>query len=285
MAHPTPDDLALIALGEDTDAEVLAHVDGCRACFAEVEALQQVVAVSRSLGPDDRLTAPHPRVWQRIATGTHDGRVIPLPGAVTLQEAPRVPPAAPEPVTLGGVDAPQSQQPQSQQPRSQQPRSQQIQSQQPRPERPRRRPGRLTAALVAAALLVVGLAGGYGLGRAGDPVTGRPSVTQLNALPRWSGANGTATVRDDGGGQRTLVVTMQLPATISVDGTFEVWMSDSRAQDMVAMGPMDGGSARFPIPAGFDLATHPIVDVSLEPRGDTDPAHSDISVVRGRLSV
>ena len=49
------------------------------------------------------------------------------------------------------------------------------------------------------------------------------------------------------------------------------------------MGPMTGLTARFPIPADVDLTSHPIVDVSLEPAGDTDPAHSAVSVVRGRL--
>ena len=260
MAHPTPDELALIALDEDTDDAVVEHVAECRACFAEIEALQQVVAVSRSLGPDDRLSVPHPRVWQRLTAGINDGRVIPLPGAVTLREVPRVPPAAPEPVSLGGVDAPPT-------------------------EHAHRRRRRLTAALAAAAVLVVGLAGGYGISRVTDPLPSRSSATQLNALPQWSGADGTASVEDSGGGQRTLVVTMQMPATLAVDGTLEVWMSDTKAQDMLAMGPMDGGSARFPIPAGFDLTTHPIVDVSVEPTGDTNPAHSDVSVVRGRLNV
>lgn len=263
MAHPTPDLLALVALGEDVEPSVLEHVAGCRFCFAEIGSLQQVVAVGRSLGPQDRLVAPHPRVWQRIADDIDDGRVIPLPGAKTLREpAPVVPPAEPEPVPLGGVDAPAA-----------------------AGRTPLRSRRWFTPVLAAAVALVVGLGGGFALNRALNPAPSVVSATQLNALPKWHGANGSASVEKDPSGQRTLVVSMELPPTVSVDGTFEVWMSDSRAVDMVPMGTMSGTSARFPIPASVDLATHPIVDVSLEPRDDTDPAHSDVSVLRGRLNL
>ena len=268
MAHPTPDVLALIALGEDVDAEVLEHVAACRACFAEIEALQQVVTVGRSLGPEDRLVAPHPRVWQRIASGVEGGRVIALPGAVGLLEPPADPSPAPAHTRLaeaGGSTAPTK-----------------LAG---RRGSVTRRQRWSTAALAAAVALVVGLGGGFVLKGAlssGDDVVGS---TQLNALPQWAGANGTASVENGAGGQRTLVVSVELPPTTPAKGTLEVWMSDTRAQDMVPMGPMSGTTGRFPIPATMDLASHPIVDVSLEPVGDTDPAHSDDSVVRGRLKV
>lgn len=246
-SHPTPDVLALVALGEDVDAEVLGHVEECRSCFHELGALQQVVAIGRSLEPDDRLVAPHPRVWQRISAEVEGGRVMPLRGEVALLDPPV---AAP---TGSG----------------------------------RRSSGRrswATVAVAAAAALVVGLGGGFalkGLLDSGPDV----ATTQLNALPGYPGASGTATVEDRPDGQRALVVAVELPATTSVDGTMEVWMSDTHAQDMVPMGTMTGSTARFPIPASFDLTTHPVVDVSLEPRNDTDAHHSDVSVVRGRLNV
>ena len=152
-----------------------------------------------------------------------------------------------------------------------------------RPDRPRRR--WTTVALAAALALIVGLGAGFGLGRVLAPKTASATSTTLNALPRWPGANGTASVETDAQGGRTLVVTVEVPPTAAVDGQMEVWLSDSRAQDMTAMGFMSGSSGRFPIPASMDLRTHPLVDVSLEPRNDPDPAHSDISVVRGRLPV
>ncbi len=264
MAHPAPDTLALVALGEDVDDAAIEHFATCRACFAEIEALQQVVAVGRSLGSTDRLASPHPRVWQRISADVADGRVIPLPGAVLLREpSPVVPPAASEPVPLGGVRGPD------------------VTDARPAPGRRRRW---LTAAVAAAAALIL-FGGGFVVRGVLNPAPDVVGATQLNALPRWAGANGTASVEKSADGQQTLVVTMEMPPGAQTEGTLEVWMSDSRARDMVAMGTMTGLSGRFAVPAAMDVTSHPIIDVSLEPADDTDPTHSDTSVVRGRLKL
>lgn len=247
MAHPTPDALALVALGEGVESESLRHVGECRACFAEVEALQQVVSVGRSLDASEHLSYPHPRVWEHISTDL--GR-IPVPYA-GVADAPL---AAAAPPTPDRFD--------------------------------RRRPRRWAPAAIAAAALVVGVLGGLGAARLGDPAPAAGAATQLNALPAYPGAHGTATVEQGADGARTLVVTMAMPATADAGGSLEVWMSDSRAEDMVAIGTLaQGTTARLPLPAGMDLTTHPIVDVSLEGAGDADPAHSAVSVVRGRLRV
>lgn len=244
MAHPTPDDLALVALGEHSAPDVAAHAEGCLACTAEIEALRHVVVVGRSLGPADTPLAPHARVWDQISAQvpTRDAEVA----------DPRSTAASPVRDVLAA-----------------------------RRQAPRRRWAPVAAA--AAAALVVGLGGGFLLRGLTD--TPANSATQLNALPGWPGANGTAAVEDGPDDSRTLVVSMTMPPTTHVDGTFEVWMSDTRATDMLPMGTMASGTGRFPIPADIDLAGHPIVDVSLEPPGDTDPHHSDVSVVRGRLRV
>lgn len=283
MAHPTPDVLALLSLGEDADQPALDHLASCHLCTDEVHALQQVVAVGRSLGPEDRLVAPHPRVWARIATDVTDGRVIPLPSAIGLRHVPVVPPAAPEPVPLGGLDPDDAS--------AERERHERL-ADDARGRRgrdghgPRGPRSRWASPLLAAAVaLVVGLGGGFALKGVLDPTPEVLGSTQLNALPSWAGANGTAKVEEDPDGQRTLVVTMEMPADRTVDGQLDVWMSDSRAADMVRMGPMTGLTGRFPVPAGVDLASHPIIDVSLEPRGDTDPTHSAVSVVRGRLAL
>ena len=270
MAHPAPDLLALLALGEDADQSLLDHVSSCRPCTDEVHALQQVVAVGQSLGPQDRIRAPHPRVWQRIATDVNDGRVIPLPGAVVLRERPVVPPAAPEPVPLGGVGG-------------RTPPSHEAPEHEDQAVR-RSRPRWFVPALAAAVALVAGMAG-FGLRGVLYPAPDVVGVTQLNALPRWPGANGTATVEEDPDGRRTLVISMEMPPTADVDGRLEVWMTDSRATDMVPMGMMSGLSGRFPVPDGMNVESHPIVDVSLEPTDDADPAHSSVSVLRGRLKL
>ena len=266
MAHPAPDTLALVALGEDVDDAAIEHFATCRACFAEIEALQQVVSVGRSLAPDDRLLAPHPRVWQRISSDVADGRVIPLPGAVMLQDRPPVvPPAATEPVPLGGLPP--------------------SGDQSARPSRPRGRRRWLAVTLAAGLALIVGLGGGYVVRGVLNPVPDVVGATQLNALPQWPGANGTASVEKSTDGQQTLVVAMEMPPNAQPGGTLEVWMSDSRATDMVPVGTMTGVSGRFALPASVDVATHPIIDVSLEPADDSDPTHSDVSVVRGRLKL
>lgn len=252
MDHPTPDVLALVALGEDVEPAVLEHVSVCTSCFGEIDALQQVVVLGRSLGPDDRLVAPHPRVWQNVAQAVAGGQVIPLPGAAARAQDPVPTSAGPDPRT-GAAGRP----------------------------RGRRRWG-LTA-LAAAVALVVGLGGGFAIKTLLNPGSSVVSSAQLNALPQFPGANGTATLEKGPGGQRFLAITMEMPPDLHPKGTLEVWMSDTRAEDMVAMGTMSGLSARFPVPANVDLASHPIVDVSLEPAGDTEPAHSQVSVLRGRL--
>jgi hypothetical protein len=207
-------------------------------------------------------------VWQRIASDVNDGRVIPLPGAITLrQQAPVVPPSSPDPTPLDGVGTTTT-------------------DREPAGRRPApRRLGWPSLALAAAVALIVGLGGGFVLKGLVNPTPDVVSATQLNALPRWPGATGTASVEKGPQGQRTLVVTMEMPGTTPVNGNLEVWMSDTRAMDMVPMGMRAGATGRFPIADTMDLASHPIIDISLEPVGDTDPGHSDDSVARGRLAL
>lgn len=265
MSHPTPDTLALVALGEEVGAEELEHLNGCQTCLTEVGALRQVVAIGRSLGPEDELADPSARVWERIAAEAHGDRVTaPLGSSVLLEQPANRPTPGSEPLGDGSADELAAR------------------------RRTKRGPRRWsTVAVAAASALVLGLGGGYALKGLSDSGSGSDVVTQaqLNALPAWPGANGKAVLEDGANGQRTLVVSVEMPSDEPVDGTLEVWMSDTRAREMVAMGTMSGSSARLPVPAGFDLAAHPIIDVSLEPQGDTDPHHSDESVVRGRLNV
>src|SRR5579875_3065654 len=70
VAHTDPERLALIALGEQAtgaDAVHGGHLPGCPQCQAELDALRTVVEVARSPREAERLSAPPPGLWERIA--------------------------------------------------------------------------------------------------------------------------------------------------------------------------------------------------------------------------
>src|SRR5215218_2059691 len=65
--HPSPDVLALLALGEKAGtAEERIHVDSCPVCLAEVAEFVRVAAVGRSATGADQLQAPPPEVWRAV---------------------------------------------------------------------------------------------------------------------------------------------------------------------------------------------------------------------------
>jgi hypothetical protein len=107
---------------------------------------------------------------------------------------------------------------------------------------------------------------------------------QLNALPGWSGSQGRATIEEDRDGNRLLVVQAKSPEPST--GPREVWLTNSQADPMFAMGFLQAdGSGRFPIPPSMDLKEFRLVDVSQEPEHDHDPGHSGKSILRGKLPV
>lgn len=65
-------------------------------------------------------------------------------------------------------------------------------------------------------------------------------------------------------------------------GYLEIWLIDANVDKMVSLGPFHG-NGRYPIPAGYDPAGYPIVDISIEPP-DGKPTHSSVSALRGRLT-
>lgn len=137
--------------------------------------------------------------------------------------------------------------------------------------------------LVAAAAAVVGiLAGGVltaGLLRAtpGDQVIAQAPLAPIAD----SGYSGTAEVERSGD---TNVLVVNVPGLPDVpDGYYEVWMATPDTSKMVALGTLNAGHVgTFTLPAGMDMASYPVVDVSLE-HFDGNPGHSATSVVRGQL--
>lgn len=151
----------------------------------------------------------------------------------------------------------------------------------------RRRPPMLWAAAAAGVALVAGVGGGIAWERSQveEPPVVAPPVTvaeaELEPLPQWPSASGRAVVEENPDGD--LEVSVTVLGTEQGDGYREVWLLADDLSGMVSLGVLRGDSGTFPLPAGLDLETYSLVDVSEEPF-DGDPTHSGDSVVRGGLT-
>jgi anti-sigma-K factor RskA len=248
--HPSPDVLALLALGETagTPAE-REHVASCPQCRSEVADLARAVAVGRGAsGPDGGLIAPPDRVWQAIRSELRVGAA-----SAESRTSENVSLAAPPGPTAGS-------------PTVRQGRARRV----------------LALALAAAVALVVGIGLGFGLDRLGGPQQRVLWTAQLQALPAYSGSSGEALVEEDANGNKTLVVTLN--PSRPIDGSEEVWLIARGSTKMQSLGHLTPSNNRFNIPADLDPRQFPVVDVSQEPP-DGDPRHSGDSIVRGTLNV
>lgn len=261
--HTNPEVLALRALGEDvgTPAE-RDHIDACPTCSEEVAELARLAHVGRSATTSEALATPSPAVWERIRTelGFDQPDADPTRTA-DVSTSTNAPTATVSDISGGwGGSAARS-----------------------TPPRRTSASRRFLALAVAAALaLVVGIGVGVGYERQSNRPRERVIArAELNALPQWQGATGTAEVLADGTGNRVLVLKMSTPKPVV--GTREVWLIDTQVKGMKSMGVMSDSEARFEIPRGMSLFRFPIVDVSDEPPNDPSPAHSGNSIVRGQL--
>lgn len=266
MQHLDPDDLALIALGEDVAQA--AHLAECSVCSAEVASLRRVVLVGReSSRADIPASYPPPGVWERIHTQLG---LAPLPseapaGAETW--TPGVPGAG---APVGGSSAATGASADADAPDA----VVHVLS-----DRRRRFGGWIAGA--AAAGVLVGAVGGAWWSTRPDAVP-NPTVlaeAALDPLPGWDAA-GTALVQENADGSRVVVV--DVDATLGDDALREVWLIAPDLSGMVSLGLLEGTAGEFVIPAGVDLARYPVVDVSSEPL-DGDATHSGNSIVRGVL--
>jgi hypothetical protein len=292
--HPSPDVLALLALGEEAGTpEEREHIASCAECQAEVAGFTRAVTTGRSGRPEDNaLASPPDRVWHAVRAELGLGGGIQAgssgsagrPAVSTVAEASR-----PTRVVTNGSehDADPDEAPP-------------IAARTDRPgagpgrvatvtsiadARPRGTRGRRSlAALVAAAVaLVLGIGLGFGLDRFLGPRETVLWTAQLQALPDFPGSTGEATVEEDSEGNRTLVVELESPAP--VDGSRAVWLIDRETKRMRMLGSLNGDKGSWPVPSDLDPRQFPVVDVSEEPPGDPDARHSGISIVRGTLNV
>ena len=261
--HPSPDILALLALGETagTPAE-RDHVESCPQCRSEVADLARTVAVGRgSSAEDSGLVRPSDRVWQAVrselgfgSAGSAHGDEVGRITALSQHKSDATESGLPVTATrVGGA--------------------------------PGQRRGRrvLTLALAAAIALVAGIGLGFGLDRLVAPRQTILWTAELQALPAYSGSSGEAVVEQDAQGNRTLVI--EVSSSRPVDGSQEVWLIDRSIKQMRSLGHLTPNSNRFGIPADLDPRQFPVVDVSAEPPMDTDTRHSGNSIVRGTLNV
>jgi len=249
-----------MALGEHagTVAET-DHVSTCPDCSQEVSELARIADVGRSTTQTDTLVAPSPEVWRRICAdlGLSDPHARPVAAAPVDDVASRA--------SATVID---------------------LAARRDRPVTPARLSAvRRFAALAVAALVALVVGVGVGISyeqRVVKPVTRVIASATLKALPKWSGATGTAQVTADGRGNRELV--LHLSTSRPVDGTLHVWLMKNSVRDPQSMGVVRNGVARLSIPPGMSLFTFPVVDVSDEPPGDRNNTHSGDSVVRGQLA-
>lgn len=292
--HVNPDLLALLALHEPVgSAEDHHHLAGCAACQDDLAAFETVVGLGRRTSEQDVLLAPPPEIWERISdelglqsrsnrgfgpaangsaviTPSTAQTALPGPGPDRAGErsdsgGPTGTPARSEAVGERLVTAGDGRR--------------QSSSVGPSSSRGLRA---ASLALAAALALVIGIGLGANLDRLLAGQTEKASV-QLNALPQWPGSSGRATVEEDREGNRTLVVTISSPEP--ANGPREVWLTNTRADPMVAVGFLQGDSGRFPIAPDIDFAEYYLVDISQEPARDDNPHHSGNSMLRGRLPV
>lgn len=147
------------------------------------------------------------------------------------------------------------------------------------PPPPRRWRAFLAVAAVAA---VVGASGAVLVERvtrttpaATEQLVARTDLARLGTAP--DSARGTAqVVRADG---RT-VLRVSVDGMPAPEGLYQVWLYDGAAV-MIPLGVLTGGQADLPIPAGIDLRTFRVVDLSAQRLGQQEHG---VSMLQGNLS-
>ncbi len=274
MAHPSPHQLAQLALGEH-DQQVAEHAAACTRCTAELNRLREVQAALAVPDDEPLPAAPAPEhLWEGVARELGLGQ-----SAEERDDAAATPadsPGAPDdPSPLTAAPAPDD----ASAPTPPTPLS----------AAPSRRNRVLAVASAAAAALVVAVAAGA-LILLPDTDEPEPAVAAEATLEPLADqpvpARASLVHRDDADAEPDaadeLLLRLDIDELPEHDGYYELWLLDDEDEPtaLLSLGPLSEETA---LPADLDLDAYPVVDVSREAY-DGDPNHSGDSVLRGRLA-
>lgn len=269
----------------DHDRALVEHVRDCPQCAADLTALTHTVDLARAEDAQ-RWPTPPGRVWDAIVAEL--GRPVAAGGSPTGSSPVADPttgsvlaaPSTPE-LSAGRTSAPMPGGPAY-------PAA--GRHAWPMPDlaggRADSRHGRRWAVPVAAALAGM-LAGGAVIWAVRSPAAASgpaPVVASAELAPVPGGPgkapeSGRAELLDGSNGPMVKVDSANLPA---VAGSYEVWLLGTDGR-MVSLGVLNAGVGTFTVPHGISTGDFPMVDISDEPP-DGNPAHSKVSVLRGRMS-
>jgi hypothetical protein len=276
MNHPDIEMLTQFALDDPLalDAATLVHISDCAQCMREVQQIQRVVDATLAIGGRadlKTLEAPPDRVWEGIVAA-----VDALEAGAQQSDSDAVRPV-PVPRTTdddvergwlfsdgaagtdhGSVDGHRADD---------------------------GRHSRATTAwqLVAAAVIgaVVGAGAMWVISQSDDAPSDQPETVASSTLQGIAGHDASGVVdlvKTESG--RELHVDLD-PGEVG-KGFIQVWLLDEQTQGMVALGVLENDTGTFAVPRDINLSEYSLVDVSLEPF-DGDPAHSTVSLARGRV--
>ena len=135
--------------------------------------------------------------------------------------------------------------------------------------------------LAAAGILLVTAIGStilVGSRQPSERVVAQATLRQLEPLGTTT-ASARLVTKD--GTTRLVVDAKDMPPAPAGEA-YELWLVDTKVSDPRSLGVVTG-SEEVTVPASIDPATHPIVDISLEP-DDGNHRHSGHSLMRGTLN-
>jgi len=226
----------------------------------DADLIDRITRIAAEVGDDDfARTAPPPDLWARISAaasadqpadgnGEGDGEAERDDDDVSSAEAGVDAPAA----TVVSLD-----------------------------QRRRHMNRRIVVAVAASLVLLVGT--GVLLTRGGSsPDPHMVASASLEALESVEPAPTTAAVRVVSNGDDLRLVLSARDMTAAPTGHhYELWLLDPADGEPLTLGAMSG-SVSVPVPAGVDLDTYDVVDVSVQADGQIE--HSGDSVLRGTLA-